>query len=318
MVCPAFFPYYDSCITAAGRQKQEQLGLDAQHLHKANNTTGEPSMTAQGVSIRTEPHSPLLLRETLQDVAILTLDSPRSRNALSQEMIAALHAELNSISGDAAIRAIVIAAVGPAFSSGHDLKELTARRSDADGGRAFFAQIMTSCSAMMHAIVRLPKPVIAAVQGVATAAGCQLVATCDLVVASEAATFATPGVDIGLFCSTPMVALSRNVPRKHAMQMLLTGESISAARARELGLVNTVVPGGTERKAAIALAQKIAQKSAHTIKVGKEAFYRQTEMSLADAYLYAAQVMTENMMARDAQEGIAAFIGKRDPQWEDR
>ncbi|HEY0219702.1 MAG TPA: enoyl-CoA hydratase [Afipia sp.] len=275
-------------------------------------------MTAQGASIRTESHSPPLLRENLQGIAVLTLNAPRSRNALSEAMIAALHAELDTIRADHAVRAVVITADGPAFSSGHDLKELTAHRSDADGGRAFFAQIMTSCSAMMQAIIRLPKPVIAAVQGVATAAGCQLVATCDLAVASEAATFATPGVDIGLFCSTPMVALSRNVPHKHAMQMLLTGEPISAARARELGLVNAVVPAGTEREAVIALAQKIARKSAHTIKIGKEAFYRQAEMSLADAYLHTAQVMTENMMARDAEEGIAAFIAKRDPRWEDR
>ena len=166
--------------------------------------------------------------------------------------------------------------------------------------------------------MRLPKPVIAAVQGVATAAGCQLVASCDLAVASEHASFATPGVDIGLFCSTPMVALSRNVPRKQAMEMLLTGEPISAERAREIGLVNRVVAAGTERDAAIALAQQVARKSAHTIKLGKEAFYRQAEMSLADAYRFAAEVMTENMMARDAEEGIGAFIEKREPKWQDR
>jgi enoyl-CoA hydratase/carnithine racemase len=178
--------------------------------------------------------------------------------------------------------------------------------------------MMTICSAMMQAIVRLPKPVIAAVQGVATAAGCQLVASCDLAIASEHAKFATPGVDIGLFCSTPMVALSRNVPRKQAMEMLLTGEPISADRAREIGLINRVVPAGTERDAAIALAEQVARKSAHTVKIGKEAFYRQAEMSLADAYRFAAEVMTENMMARDAEEGIGAFIAKREPKWEDR
>ena len=179
------------------------------------------------------------------------------------------------------MRAVVIAANGPAFSAGHDMKELTARRTDADRGRAYFAEIMTACSAMMQAIVHLPKPVVAAVQGIATAAGCQLVASCDLAVASEAATFATPGVDIGLFCSTPMVALSRNVPRKQAMEMLLTGEPISAATARDIGLVNRVVAAGTERDAAIALAQKVALKSAYTVKLGKAAFYRQAEMSLA-------------------------------------
>jgi enoyl-CoA hydratase/carnithine racemase len=177
---------------------------------------------------------------------------------------------------------------------------------------------MNACSAMMQAVVHLPKPVIAAVQGMATAAGCQLVASCDLAVGSEAASFATPGVDIGLFCSTPMVALSRNVPRKQAMEMLLTGEPVPAPRARDIGLVNHVVSAGAERDAAIALAQKVALKSAYTVKLGKTAFYRQAEMSLAEAYRYAAEVMTENMMARDAEEGIGAFIEKREPKWQDR
>jgi enoyl-CoA hydratase/carnithine racemase len=198
------------------------------------------------------------------------------------------------------------------------MKELTARRSDADRGRAYFAQIMNACSAMMQAIVHLPKPVVAAVQGIATAAGCQLVASCDLAVASEAAAFATPGVDIGLFCSTPMVALSRNVPRKQAMEMLLTGDPVSAATAQGIGLVNRVVAAGSERDAAIALAARVALKSAYTVKLGKAAFYRQAEMSLADAYRYAAEVMTENMMARDAEEGIGAFIEKREPKWQDK
>lgn len=259
-----------------------------------------------------------LSRETVDGIAVLTLDSPASRNALSEAMIAALHESIDAVRDDKNIRAVVIAASGPAYSSGHDLKELTARRSDPDKGRAYFAQMMMSCSNMMQAIVRLPKPVVAAVQGVATAAGCQLVATCDLAVASDKATFATPGIDIGLFCSTPMVALSRNIPRKHAMHMLLTGEPIPAQRAQELGLVNTVVSAGLERNAAVDLARKISRKSAYTLKVGKEAFYRQAEMGLADAYLYAAQVMTENMMARDAEEGIGAFIEKRAPKWEDR
>jgi len=212
----------------------------------------------------------------------------------------------------------VIAANGSAFSAGHDMKELTARRSDADGGRAYFANIMNACSAMMQTIVQLPKPVVAAVEGVATAAGCQLVASCDLAVASETATFATPGVDIGLFCSTPMVALSRNVPRKQALEMLLTGEPVSAARAREIGLINRVVAAGSERAAALSLAETVALKSAYTVKIGKAAFYRQAEMSLAEAYRYAAEVMTENMMARDAEEGIGAFIEKREPKWQDR
>jgi enoyl-CoA hydratase/carnithine racemase len=268
-----------------------------------------------------QPHSqeqPILLRETHGATAVLMLNRPAARNCLSEALIRELHAALDAIRDDPAVRAVVIAANGPAFSSGHDLKELTARRSDADGGRAYFAFLMNACSAMMQAIVRLPKPVIAAVQGIATAAGCQLVASCDLAVASEQASFATPGVNIGLFCSTPMVALSRNVPRKQAMHMLLTGEPVMAAEAREIGLVNIVAAPGTEREIAIELANKVARKSAHTVRIGKEAFYRQAEMSLADAYQYAAQVMTENMMAHDAAEGINAFIDKRAPRWEDR
>jgi len=276
-------------------------------------------MSAQvAKAVATPPPSPILLRETVGSIAVLTLNRPAARNSLSEAMIAGLHAALAEIADDKTVRALVIAANGPAFSAGHDMKELTARRSDADRGRAYFAHIMNACSAMMQAIVHLPKPVVAAVQGIATAAGCQLVASCDLAVASEAASFATPGVDIGLFCSTPMVALSRNVPRKQAMEMLLTGELIPAETARDIGLVNRVVAAGSERDAAIALAAKIAQKSAHTIKLGKQAFYRQAEMSLADAYRYAAEVMTENMLARDAEEGIGAFIEKRAPKWQDR
>jgi len=264
------------------------------------------------------PDAPILLREMVGGVAVLTLNRPAARNSLSEALIATLHAALAEIADDATVRAVVIAAQGPAFCAGHDLKELTARRSDADGGRAYFAGIMNACSAMMQAIVNLPQPVVASVQGVATAAGCQIVASCDLAIASEAASFATPGVDIGLFCSTPMVALSRNVPRKQAMEMLLTGEPVSAVRAREIGLVNRVVSPGAEREAALALAETVALKSAHTVKLGKAAFYRQAEMGLAEAYRYAAEVMTDNMMARDAEEGICAFIEKREPKWEDR
>jgi enoyl-CoA hydratase/carnithine racemase len=264
------------------------------------------------------PPSPLLQRELLGPIAVLTLNRPEARNSLSEALISELHAALAGIHDDGNVRAVVIAANGPAFSAGHDMKELTARRADADRGREYFAHIMNACSAMMQAIVQLPKPVVAAVQGVATAAGCQLVASCDLAIASEAATFATPGVDIGLFCSTPMVALSRNVPRKQAMEMLLTGEPVSATTARDIGLVNRVVAAGAEREAAIALARKVALKSAYTVKLGKAAFYRQAEMSLAEAYRYAAEVMTENMMARDAEEGIGAFIEKREPKWQDK
>jgi enoyl-CoA hydratase/carnithine racemase len=261
---------------------------------------------------------PVLIRERDGKIAVLVLNRPQPRNSLSEALLKALSAALSEIKDDRSVRAVVLAANGAAFCAGHDLKELTSRRSDADGGRAYFRHIMTTCSAMMQQIVTLPQPVIAAVQGAASAAGCQLVASCDLAIASEAARFATPGVDIGLFCSTPMVALSRNVSRKHAMEMLLTGEMVEAKRAAEIGLVNRVVPAGEERAAAIELAKQIASKSSYTVKIGKAAFYRQLELPLAEAYAYASEVMTENMMARDAEEGICAFIEKRDAKWQDR
>ncbi|MEX0752587.1 MAG: enoyl-CoA hydratase [Xanthobacteraceae bacterium] len=257
-----------------------------------------------------------LLREDHGDIAILTLNRPETRNSLSEALLNALGAELEAIAADRRLRAVVLAANGPAFSSGHDLNELTAHRNDPDRGRAYFKSVMELCSAVMQRIVRLPQPVIAAVQGTATAAGCQLVASCDLAIASSAAKFATPGVNIGLFCSTPMVALSRNVSRKHAMEMLLTGDTIAAEDAARIGLVNRVVPPGAEREEALKLARQIASKPAATVKIGKEAFYRQLEMTLADAYRHAAQVMVENMLARDAAEGISAFIEKRRPKWD--
>ena len=262
--------------------------------------------------------APLVLRETNDAIAILTLNRPDARNSLSAAMIVALGEAFDVIGRDRAIRAVVLAANGPAFSAGHDLKELAQRRSDPDRGRTFFMQVMTACSEVMQQIVRLPQPVIAAVHATATAAGCQIVATCDLAVASAAARFATPGVNIGLFCSTPMVALSRNVSRKHAMEMLLTGDFISAEEALRIGLVNRVVAPGSEREEALALARKIAAKSTHVVKIGKEAFYRQAELDLAAAYAFASNVMVENMLARDAEEGIAAFVEKRPPTWEDR
>jgi enoyl-CoA hydratase/carnithine racemase len=261
---------------------------------------------------------PVLLREDIDGIAVLTLNRPAARNSLSQALLDALLEALTAAAAERSVRAVVIAANGPAFCAGHDLKEMTAHRSDPDGGRAFYAFIMQTCSRTMQEIVRLPKPVIAAIQGTATAAGCQLVASCDLAVTSSAAKFATPGVDIGLFCSTPMVALSRNVARKHAMEMLLTGEMISAEDAYRFGLVNRVVPPGREREEALNFARKIAAKSSHVLKIGKEAFYRQLEMGLTDAYAYASHVMVENMLARDAEEGICAFIDKRRPTWEDR
>jgi enoyl-CoA hydratase/carnithine racemase len=209
----------------------------------------------------------------------------------------------------------VIASQGPAFSSGHDLKEMTARRGDADGGKAYFARLMDLCASMMLSIMRSPKPFIAAVEGVASAAGCQLVATCDLAVAGAAARFTTPGVNIGLFCSTPMVALSRNVSRKRAMEILLLGEMLEAGAAAEFGLVNRVVPEGQALAEALAMAEIVASKSSATVAIGKETFYRQLELPVEEAYAEAASVMVRNMMFRDAEEGIGAFIEKRKPIW---
>jgi enoyl-CoA hydratase/carnithine racemase len=233
-------------------------------------------------------------------------------------MLEALGDALTTIAHERAVRTVVLTANGPAFSAGHDLKELNQHRTDQDRGRSYFKHIMGLCSTVMQQVVMLPQPVIAAVQATATAAGCQLVGSCDLAVASRAAKFATPGVNIGLFCSTPMVALSRNVSRKHAMEMLLTGEMISAEDAARIGLINHVVAPGSEREAALKLAKKIGAKSSAIVKIGKEAFYRQVELSLADAYNYATEVMVENMLARDAEEGISAFIEKREPKWNDR
>jgi enoyl-CoA hydratase/carnithine racemase len=276
-------------------------------------------MNAQAATAAASAASSLiLLREDIGSVAVLTLNRPQTRNSLSEAMLEALGDALTAIAHDASVRAVVLAANGPAFSAGHDLKELTSHRADDDRGRAYFKHIMTMCSTMMQQIVTMPQPVIAAVQGIATAAGCQLVASCDLAVASQAAKFATPGVNLGLFCSTPMVALARNVSRKHAMEMLLTGEMISAEHAARIGLVNRVVAPGTEREEALKIAKIIASKSAVTVKIGKEAFYRQLEMPLAEAYKYASEVMVENMLVRDAAEGIGAFIEKREPKWEDR
>jgi enoyl-CoA hydratase/carnithine racemase len=259
--------------------------------------------------------SPVLARTDGAGVATLTLCRPERRTPLSEATIAALSDAMAAIADDRNIRAVVLAAEGPVFSAGHDLKEMSAHRSDSDRGRAYFADILGRCAAMMMRITSLPQPVIAAVEGVATAAGCQLVASCDLAVAAAAARFSTPGVHIGLFCSTPMVALSRNVSRKRAMEMLLLGEMLGASEAAEFGLVNRLVPAGTARAAALEMAQLIASKSTATVAIGKEAFYRQLEAPLAEAYAQAAEVMVQNMLYRDAEEGIGAFIEKRRPEW---
>jgi enoyl-CoA hydratase/carnithine racemase len=275
-------------------------------------------MNALAAAAKLPADAPIVLREDKGGVAILTLNRPAARNSLSEAMLKALSDALAAIAHERAVRVVILAANGPAFCAGHDLKEIDAHRKDADRGRAYFERIMTSCSTVMQQIVTLPQPVIAAVQATATAAGCQLVASCDLAIASAAAKFATPGVNIGLFCSTPMVALTRNVSPKHAMEMLLTGDLIAAEDAARIGLVNRVVAAGTEHAEAVALAEKIAAKSTLTVKIGKEAFYRQAEMPLAEAYKYASEVMVENMLARDAEEGIGAFIEKREPKWQDR
>jgi enoyl-CoA hydratase/carnithine racemase len=277
-------------------------------------------MSAQTATAKAAAHSRelILLREDKAGIAVLTLNRPQARNSLSAALLESLSDALTAIAHERSIRVVIITANGPAFSAGHDLKELNAHRSDPDRGKAFFKHIMGLCSTVMQQIVTLPQPVIAAAQATATAAGCQLVASCDLAVASRTAKFATPGVNIGLFCSTPMVALSRNVSRKHAMEMLLTGELISAEDAMRIGLVNRVVAAGQEHAEAFKLAEKIAGKSTLTVKIGKEAFYRQAEMPLAEAYKYTSEVMVENMLARDAEEGISAFIEKRDPNWQDK
>jgi enoyl-CoA hydratase/carnithine racemase len=262
---------------------------------------------------RMTENAPVLLEERDQGVLRLTLNRPEARNALSAALMEALLDALGRAAQEPQARVVVIAGAGPAFCAGHDLRELRT-----DQRRETYESVFAQCSELMLAIVRLPKPVIAEVHGVATAAGCQLVATCDLAVAAEGARFATPGVNIGLFCSTPMVALTRAVGRKRAMEMLLTGELIDAATAQVIGLVNRVVPRDRLREAADGLAREIAGKSALTVAIGKEAFYRQAELDLAAAYRYAAEVMTTNMLARDAGEGIDAFLAKRAPVWHDR
>ena len=263
-------------------------------------------------------NSDILLSE-LDDSGIsrLTLNDVERRNALSEAMLTQLGSAFAKAASDTSVRVVILAANGPAFCAGHDLKELSAGRASNDKGRAYFTHIMALCANVMQAIVNCSKPVIAEVNGVATAAGCQLVASCDLAIATEASKFSTPGVHIGLFCSTPMVALSRNVSNKHAMEMLLTGDMTSAQRAAEIGLINRVVTVQDLKATTLQLAQKIASKSSMTLSTGKSAFYEQIEKTLPEAYSYASKVMVENMLARDAEEGINAFIEKRAAKWTD-
>jgi enoyl-CoA hydratase/carnithine racemase len=262
---------------------------------------------------RTAANEAIVLRDVRDGVVTLTLNRPAARNALSTGLMSALQAELDAIAVDRAIKVVIVTATGLAFCAGHDLKDIRA-----NPGRAAYEALFAQCSRLMQSIVRLPQPVIAEVQGFAYAAGCQFVASCDLAVAAESATFCTPGVNIGLFCSTPMVAVSRNLPRKKVMEMLLTGDAISAREAERFGLVNRVVPADKLAAETRALAETIAAKSPLVVKIGKEAFYRQLELPLAEAYDYASRVMTENMLARDAEEGIDAFLEKRAPKWEGR
>ncbi len=267
-------------------------------------------MTAQA---KPETDEPILLRSDADGVATLTLNRPGQRNALSLGLMTALEDEIAAVSKDESVRAVVIAANGPAFCAGHDLKEIRA-----NPGRQNYEALFAQCSRLMLAITRIPQPVIARVHALATAAGCQLVATCDLAVAARSSWFGTPGVNIGLFCSTPMVAISRNVGRKQAMEMLLTGDHIGAEKAAQWGLINEVVDDDQLDNAITEITGKIKSKSSLTLSIGKEAFYRQLNLTTEDAYAYASEVMTRNMLARDAEEGIDAFIEKREPKWEDR
>lgn len=263
-------------------------------------------------------HEQPVLVHAADRICTLTLNRPAARNTLSVAMMDALQAELERIAQGGDISAVIIRAEGPGFCAGHDLKEMQARRNDPDGGRAFYQDLFAQCTRLMETIATLPQPVIAAVQGTAVAAGCQLVAACDLAIASETARFGVNGIDAGFFCSTPMVPLTRNIGRKKAFELLTTGRLMSAEEAQDSGLVNQVVGGDKLDAATIALARQIAAKSAAVIALGKQAFYAQLEMNIGDAYRFGSGVMVENLMLRDCAEGFDAFIGKRKPEWENR
>ena len=258
----------------------------------------------------------LLERHDTNAIAHLKMNAPEKLNALSEEMLSALQSQFDSLQNDRHIRAVILSGAGKAFCAGHDLKEMTAGRQAEDGGKAYFIKLFQKCARMMTSIQKLPQPVIAQVHGIATAAGCQMVASCDMAVAADNTRFGVNGVNIGLFCSTPMVALSRNIPRKQAFEMLTTGQFINAERARELGLVNRIASEDGLQAATVELAETVASKLAVAVKIGKEAFYNQLQMPISDAYDYTGSVMAENMLFRDTEEGISAFIEKRDPNWE--
>ncbi len=260
----------------------------------------------------------IVLEELSNGILRLILNDKKRRNALSENMLDILFSKINASAKNPEIRVVIISANGPVFCAGHDLKEIAQARDNSDKGVIFFKQLFDKCSELMKSILTNPKPVIAEVDGIATAAGCQLVATCDLAVASYSSKFATPGVNIGLFCSTPMVALSRNVLNKHAMEMLLTGDLVDSKRAEQIGLINRSYPGNLLSGEVYAIAQKIASKSSITLAVGKKAFYEQSEMTLSDAYAYTSEIMVDNILKKDAREGISAFLTKRKPQWQDK
>ncbi len=257
----------------------------------------------------------ILTRSDEGAVAVLTLNDPTRLNALSGAMMAALQGALDAVGADPGVRVVVLRAEGKAFCAGHDLREMTAARQAPDGGAAAFAALFEQCARLMTTLPRLPQPVIAEVQGIATAAGCQLVASCDLAIAAEGVRFGVNGVNIGLFCSTPMVALTRNIGRKRAFEMLTTGEFVEAGEARALGLVNQVVPPGELRAETQALAEKLAGKLGPVVTIGKRAFYEQAELGLEEAYALTGRVMVENMLREDTAEGIGAFLEKRAPAW---
>ena len=258
----------------------------------------------------------ILERSDTNAVAHLKLNAPDRLNALSDEMIAALQAQFDTLQDDRSVRAVVISGAGKAFCAGHDLKQMTQGRQNEDGGKDYFKDLFDRCAHMMQSIPKLPQPVIAQVHGIATAAGCQLVASCDMAVADTNTRFGVNGVNIGLFCSTPMVALSRNIPRKKAFEMLTTGQFISADEAERLGLINRSVPAGDLSETAQTLAETVASKLGAAVKIGKQAFYEQIQMPLDRAYAFTGDVMVANMMHRDTEEGIAAFIDKRPPDWQ--
>lgn len=260
----------------------------------------------------------ILEREVTGAVMRLHMNSPERLNALSDEMIAQLQSTFDELADDSSVRAIILSGEGKAFCAGHDLKQMTAGRQSEDGGKAYFKDLFDRCATMMQTIQRLPQPVIAQVHGIATAAGCQLVATCDLAVAAQGTRFGVNGVNIGLFCSTPMVALSRNIARKKAFEMLTTGRFIEADEAERLGLINQTVPHDDLHATTQDLAETIAGKLGAAVRIGKSAFYEQMQMPLDQAYSYAGDVMVENMLFRDTEEGISAFLDKRPPEFSDQ